>query len=174
MAEGTSAPQLHSVPRLRDMTAIYIARGEELLMLYRIGSRVVPPCWCGIGGHFEQQELGNPLACVLRELREETGIQPQSLLNLRMRYMALTRKETEIRQNYYFFADLLPGTQVDMRCEEGKLQWLPFDRQLLEREMPRSAKAVLCHYFETGRYTDAVYAGIASGGTVIFHELTVS
>ena len=29
--------------KLRNMTAIYISRGEEMLMLYRVGSRVVAP-----------------------------------------------------------------------------------------------------------------------------------
>lgn len=164
---------LCSAPKLRSMTSVYIARGAELLLLYRIGSRVVPPCWCGIGGHFEPEEMNDPQACLLRELKEETGIGPESLLNLRMRYMAISRREKEIRLNYYFFADLLPGTQVEMCYEEGKLQWLPFDRQLLEREMPRSAKAVLCHYYETGRHDDKIYAGAATGDTVAFHELTV-
>lgn len=159
--------------KLRSMTAIYIARGEELLMLYRIGSRVVPPSWCGIGGHFEPQELNDPQACVLRELSEETGLGPESLANLRMRYLALSHREKEIRLNYYFFADLAPGAQLSMNCDEGRLQWLPFDEKLLALEMPRSAKAVLRHYYETGRYTDAAYAGTATGDTVVFHELTV-
>lgn len=29
--------------RLRCMTPVYITRGEELLLLYRVGSRVVSP-----------------------------------------------------------------------------------------------------------------------------------
>ena len=46
--------------KLRNMTAIYMIRGEEMLMLYRIGSRVVEPSWCGIGGHLEESELNDP------------------------------------------------------------------------------------------------------------------
>ena len=36
--------------KLRNMTSIYISCGTKILLLYRIGSRVVPPSWCGIGG----------------------------------------------------------------------------------------------------------------------------
>lgn len=48
--------------RLRNMTSIYITRGNQMLLLYRIGSRVVAPSWCGIGGYFEEAELNNPAA----------------------------------------------------------------------------------------------------------------
>lgn len=60
--------------KLRLMTAVYITRGEDMLLLYRVGSRVVAPSWCGVGGHFEKDELGDARACVLRELREEAGL----------------------------------------------------------------------------------------------------
>lgn len=46
--------------RLRNMTSIYITREDRMLLLYRIGFRVVTPSWCGIGGHFEEAELNNP------------------------------------------------------------------------------------------------------------------
>ena len=39
--------------KLRNMTAVYLFREGKLLMLYRVGSRVVAPSWCGVGGHFE-------------------------------------------------------------------------------------------------------------------------
>ena len=48
--------------KLRNMTAVYIFREGKLLMLYRVGSRVVAPSWCGVGGHFEQAELNDPRA----------------------------------------------------------------------------------------------------------------
>ena len=64
--------------KLRNMTSIYISCGTKILLLYRIGSRVVPPSWCGIGGHFEPDELNDPRTCVLRELEEETGYRVES------------------------------------------------------------------------------------------------
>ena len=75
--------------KLRNMTAIYISRGSEMLMLYRIGSRVVEPSWCGIGGHFEQTELNDPKACVLRELFEEINLGENDFENLQLRYVTL-------------------------------------------------------------------------------------
>ena len=55
--------------KLRNMTTIYILRDNKVLMLYRIGSRVVlTPSWCGIGGHFEKEELNDARACALREI----------------------------------------------------------------------------------------------------------
>ena len=47
--------------KLRQMTALYLVEGEKILMLYRIGSRVVEPSWCGIGGHFEPEELNTAI-----------------------------------------------------------------------------------------------------------------
>ncbi len=37
------------------MVSLYLMAGDRMLLLYRIGSRVVKsPCWCGIGGHFDK------------------------------------------------------------------------------------------------------------------------
>lgn len=36
--------------KLRSMATIYIKHNDEFLFLYRIGSKVVKPSWCGIGG----------------------------------------------------------------------------------------------------------------------------
>ena len=72
--EKNGGRNMHDEINLRNMTGIYISRGAEMLMLYRIGSRVVEPSWCGIGGHFEDHELNNPRICVLRELEEEIGL----------------------------------------------------------------------------------------------------
>ena len=127
--------------KLRNMTAVYLFREGKLLMLYRVGSRVVAPSWCGVGGLFEQAELNDPRACALRELREETGLTEESLEELRLRYITLRMKNGEIRQNYYFFAGLKPGAAVRGTCDEGRLEWVPYD-SVLKREMPFTAKTV--------------------------------
>ena len=85
--------------RLRPMTAVYLSRGEEMLLLYRIGSRVVAPSYCGVGGHFEKDELCDARACVLREMREEIGLGEDDLCDMKMRYVTLRLKNGEIRQN---------------------------------------------------------------------------
>ena len=61
--------------KLRNMTSIYLRRGNKFLLLYRVGSRVIGNSYTGTaGGHMEELELNNPRACVLRELEEETGL----------------------------------------------------------------------------------------------------
>lgn len=156
--------------RLRNMTAVYISRGEEMLMLYRIGSRVVEPSWCGIGGHFEESELNDPCACMLRELEEEIGLTAEALQNLQLRYVTLRLKKGEIRQNYYYFAELKPGTEVSLESDEGRVRWVPFEG-LLERDMPLTAKQMLTHYMEEGRFTDRLYSGTTQEDHMVFAEL---
>lgn len=82
--------------RLRNMTTLYIQSEGQFLMLYRIGSRVVEPSWCGIGGHFEKGELNDPEQCILRELEEEVGLTENDITSLRLKYVTLRYKNDEI------------------------------------------------------------------------------
>lgn len=169
--------------KLRNMTAIYLRCHEGMILLYRMGSRVVGNSYTGTaGGHFEQNELNHPMACVLRELREETGLTEHDLKNLTMRYVTLRLKNGEIRQNYYFFADLkeavlekwgltadgLHGQAIaerkqvvlqEVSSNEGRLEWVP-NEKMLELDMPASAKYMIEHYLAEGKDTDEVYGGL--------------
>lgn len=156
--------------KLRNMTAIYITYQGKMLMLYRVGSRVVAPSWCGIGGHFEKDELNNAKAAILREMNEEIGLSEEDLDNFRMRYVTLRNKNGEIRQNYYFFAELKDGAEIKTDCDEGTLEWVELDKAC-EREMPFTAKGVLEHYMSTGRFTEALYGGVTTSDGVIFSEM---
>ena len=50
---------------LRNMTGIYLSCGNQLLLLYRQGSRVVNNLWiASAGGHFEPEELNDPERCM--------------------------------------------------------------------------------------------------------------
>lgn len=89
------------------MTAIYLLRKEKVLLLYRQGGRVVNDVWTGsAGGHFENNELNDAEACMLRELYEELHLAFEDIENTALRYVTLRRTKGEIRQNYYFFANL--------------------------------------------------------------------
>lgn len=160
--------------RLRNMTSIYITRKEsdhrQMLLLYRIGSRVVAPSWCGIGGHFEAEELNDARTAALRELEEEIHLTADHLQNLKLRYVTLRLKDGEIRQNYYFFADLKDGTQVELNSAEGVPQWV-FYEELLERKMPYTARYVVEHYLKYGSGNQTLYAGIAAADGVSFLPL---
>ena len=156
--------------KLRSMTAIYISRGREMLLLYRVGSRVIAPSFVGIGGHFEPEELSDARACVLREMREEIGLTENDLENLTMRYAMQRLKNGEIRQNYYFFADLKEGAEIHLVTGEGCAQWVD-ESEILTKEMPVTAKYMLEHYLTVGRYTSCLYAGATTENGAVFTEL---
>lgn len=144
--------------KLRNMTSLYLTNEKGILCLYRIGSRVANNKYIGsAGGHFEADELNDSKKCVLRELREETGLTENELLDLRLRYITHRLKDGEIRQNYYFFARLKEGRQLT--SSEGILQWIPYE-QIPELNMPVSAKHMILHYCNVGRYDETLYAGI--------------
>lgn len=155
---------------LRPMTAIYITRGEQMLLLYRIGSRVVGNSYTGTaGGHIEPEEFRDPRACVLRELQEETGLTEDALDGLTLRYITQRRKNGEIRQNYYFFAELKDGWQVH-DSNEGRLEWHDMNA-LNDLPMPVTARHVVEHYVCAGRFTEALYAGATTESGSVFAEL---
>ena len=180
--------------KLRNMTAIYLRCYGGMVLLYRMGSRVVGNSYTGTaGGHFEQDELNDARACVLRELQEETGLTEADLEDLDMRYVTLRLKNGEIRQNYYFFADLSKTVlerwglaegglhesavaerkQVvldEISSSEGRLEWVP-NEKVLELEMPASAKHMMQHYLAVGKDTEAVYGGVSTVAGAEFVEL---
>lgn len=144
--------------KLRNMTSLYLTNEMGILCLYRIGSRVANKKYIGsAGGHFEAEELNDARKCVLRELREELGLTETDLIGLRLRYITHRLKDGEIRQNYYFFARLKEERQ--MTSSEGILQWIPYD-QIEQLNMPVSAKHMILHYCNTGRFDETLYAGI--------------
>ena len=53
--------------KLRNMTSIYITSEDNMLLLFRQGSRVANNVWVGsAGGHFENFELNDAKACVIK------------------------------------------------------------------------------------------------------------
>ena len=144
--------------KLRNMTSLYLVDDSAVLCLYRIGSRVADHRYVGsAGGHFEEKELSDARACVLREAFEELGLLESDLQDLKLRYVTYRLKNGEIRQNYYFFA-----TQKEKRplsSNEGELRWVPF-AETHTLHMPVSAYHMLQHYVQTGRFDTRLYAGI--------------
>ena len=143
---------------LRNMTSVYFVREGEILCLYRIGSKVADRLFVGAaGGHFEEGELKDPTACILREMREELGLGEEDISGLKLRYITQRLKNGEIRQNYYFFAEL---KRCDpLRSTEGFLRWVKYD-EFPDLPMPVSAKHMMTHYLAHGRHSDVLYAGI--------------
>lgn len=159
------------IGKLRNMTAIYLIRGDKVLLLFRQGGQVVNNLWTGsAGGHFEDYELNNAKACVLRELNEELNLSENDIENLALRYVTLRRTNGEIRQNYYFFANLKENINDDLYSNEGKVKWFPI-ADINNLEMPYTAKYVMKHYCATGRFSDKLYTGVTNENGVEFIEL---
>ena len=156
--------------RLRPMTAVYLTRGDKILLLYRIGSRVVGNSYTGsAGGHIEADEYRDPKACVLRELWEETGLTADDLEGLALRYITMRNKAGEIRQNYYYFAALKHGSDVQ-NSNEGRLEWRDLNT-LHGLPMPVTARHVIDHYLAVGRFDNKLYGGVTTENGSVFTEM---
>lgn len=157
--------------KLRNMTAVYITCAGRMLLLYRQGSRVVNNLWVGsAGGHFEEFELNDARACALREMEEELGLKENAVKSMALRYVTLRRTKGEIRQNYYFFAELRQDVKLPLASNEGLSQWFTHE-ELSTLEMPFTAKYVVEHYINVGSKTKDLYGGIADGEKVVFIKM---
>jgi len=156
--------------KLRNMTSIYLLCGDEILLLYREGSRVANNKFVSsAGGHMEQGELNSPRAGMLRELREELGLEESALKNLRLRYITQRLKGGEVRQIYYYFAEIADKYLIS-ESTEGRLRWLKLE-DACALPMPVTAKRMLEHYIAEGRFTDSLYAGATTPEGMVFTAL---
>lgn len=155
--------------KLRSMTSVYLMKDDRFLLLFREGGRVVNHVYTGsAGGHFEKDELNDARACVLREMQEELGLTAEDIGEMAFRYVTLRDTNGEIRQNYYFFAELLCGRELV--SNEGTLCWVTGE-EALRLPMPVTAKAVFAHYLHTGRFDKKRYVGITGSDDTVFLEL---
>ena len=107
-------------------TLCYIQRGNQYLMLHRIKKQhdVNHDKWIGIGGKFEDKE--SPEDCLLREVKEETGL---TLTHYRYRgLVTFVSDEWPTEYMHLFTADGFTGTQKE--CDEGVLEWIPKEKLL--------------------------------------------
>ena len=160
--------------KLRNMTGIYLLKEDKILLLYRQGGKVVNNVWtASAGGHFEKDELNDARACVVRELREELGLSLDDVEKLQFRYACLRSTKGEIRQNFYFFAELKDTVDENLYSNEGVCKWFSID-EVDGLEMPLTAKYMMEHYCRVGRFTDKVYVGVTYPDRIEFLELVES
>lgn len=157
--------------KLRNMASIYLRKGDQILLLYRQGDSIVSNLWIGsAGGHFEKNEINDAKACVLRELQEELGLTEDDIKDTSLRYITLRYTDEEVRQNYYFFAELIDPTQMELTSTEGITHWYSI-HALADLPMPFTARHMINHYLQTGQFDDALYGGLANSDGVIFEKL---
>lgn len=102
-------------------TLCYIEKDESYLMLHRVSKKhdVNKDKWIGVGGHFEQGE--SPEDCLLREVKEETGL---TLKSYRFRgILTFIFNDNESEYICLYTADEFEGELRD--CDEGTLEWVP-------------------------------------------------
>ena len=109
---------------MENTTLCYLERDGQYLMLHRIKKEndLNHDKWIGVGGRFEKDE--SPDDCLLREVREETG-----LILDRWRFrgvITFISDEWNTEYMYLFTADRFHGTMID--CDEGVLEWVDKDR----------------------------------------------
>lgn len=101
-------------------TLCYIEKDDRYLMLHRVkkAEDINKGKWIGVGGHFEEGE--SPEECLLREVKEETGL---TLTSWQFRgLITFISGGCESEGMCLFTADGFTGELAD--CEEGELRWI--------------------------------------------------
>ena len=113
-------------------TLCYIEKDDNYLMLHRVKKEkdINKDKWIGIGGHFEGTE--SPEECLLREVKEETGL---TLTDYCFRGLVTFVCGTECLE--YMALYTATGFTGEMKdCDEGTLEWIPkkavYDLELWE------------------------------------------
>lgn len=101
-------------------TLCYIEKEGKYLMLHRVKKRhdINAGKWIGVGGHVENGET--PEECLLREVKEETGLR---LTAYRLRGLVTFLSDVcEPELMCVFTADAFDGEIIE--CDEGELAWV--------------------------------------------------
>lgn len=101
-------------------TLCYIEKEDSYLMLHRVKKKadINKDKWIGVGGHFEAGE--SPEECLLREVKEETGL---VLTSWRLRGVITFSTDTYATEYMFLYtADGYEGTLRE--CDEGTLEWV--------------------------------------------------
>ena len=112
-------------------TLCYIEKDDKYLMMHRVKKEndINKDKWIGIGGHFEADE--SPEECLLREVKEETGL----ILTKWKKRGVITFISDKWQTEYMFLytatefetadgSSDVESEQFLMACSEGNLEWV--------------------------------------------------
>ena len=112
---------IKSEGRIMQMTTLcYIENDEKYLMLHRVKKKedINKNKWIGVGGHANEWE--SPEECLVREVKEETGL---TLTSYKFRgIITFISNECESETMCLFTADKFTGNIIE--CDEGELCWV--------------------------------------------------
>lgn len=110
--------------KMIETTLCYIEKENKYLMLHRIKKEndMNKDKWLGIGGKLEKNET--PLACILREALEETGLK---LLNPVLRGIVNFNSDIYPSEKMYLFTCTDFAGNIK-ECDEGVLEWIEKDK----------------------------------------------
>lgn len=105
-------------------TLCYIEKDESYLMLHRVKKQndINKDKWIGVGGHFEAAE--SPDECLLREVKEETGL---VLNSYRFRGIVTFVSREEGKEEVFEYMCLYTSNDFSgelIECDEGQLEWV--------------------------------------------------
>lgn len=105
---------------MQNTTLVYIENDSKYLMLHR--TKKEHDCnkgkWIGIGGKFNETE--SPEECVVREVKEETGL---TLLSMEYRgIVTFVSDDNFTEYMHIFWSKDFSGTLCE--CDEGELEWI--------------------------------------------------
>ena len=105
---------------MQNTTLIYIENDSKYLMLHR--TKKEHDCnkgkWIGIGGKINETE--SPEECVVREVKEETGL---TLLSMEYRGIVTFVSDNNFTEYMHiFWSKDFSGTLCE--CDEGELEWV--------------------------------------------------
>lgn len=101
-------------------TICYIEKDGKYLMLHRTKKEkdINKDKWIGIGGKFEDKE--SPEECIVREVKEETGL---TLNSYKLRgIVTYISNNWETEYMYVFISVDFSGELIE--CNEGDLEWI--------------------------------------------------
>ena len=109
---------------MQNTTLCYLEKDGAYLMLHRVKKKndINQDKWVGIGGKFEEGE--SPEDCLIREVKEETGL---TLRSMRFRgIVTFLSDEYGSEYMHLFTSDDFEGELSE--CDEGDPVWIPKDQ----------------------------------------------
>jgi 8-oxo-dGTP diphosphatase len=136
-------------------TLCYIRKDNHTLLLHRTKKKndILAEYWIGLGGHVDIENGESPHDCIVREVREESGL----VVEPKLRGIITFRNVEPSKDDWYayvFTATQFTGKLLD--SNEGDLQWISDEKQA-EIQIPEGDRLFLQWLREEDRLFSAKF-----------------